>query len=168
MRKVPARKCWGCVFLLLHSERLVLFWPGLEGSVGPLKFAVNLAWICGVTFWEHFEKTRKLWEWWQELGLLPLWVWSGIKGSGERTGAWSWPWGWPWARWLGSRLASPDRILPSLGLVRGITSKTWEDFREATCVPGRHLCIHSQGSDLMRKPAGPAFPFMLLQTGEEL
>lgn len=25
---------------------------------------------------------------------------------------------------------APDRILPSLGLVRGITSIAWEDFRE--------------------------------------
>lgn len=62
MREVPAKKCWGRVFLLLHSMRLVLFWPGLEGSVGPLKFAVSLALICHIlgALWENKEAVEMM------------------------------------------------------------------------------------------------------------
>lgn len=112
---------------------------GLDLKAQWVLWSLQSAWLWSVTFWEHFGKTRKLWKWWQELGLFPVWVWNGIKGSREKTGAWSWPRGWPWARWFGSRLASRDRILPSSGLVRGITSIAWEDFREPACVPGHHL-----------------------------
>lgn len=70
-------------------------------------------------------------------GFPPDCFWSGIKGSWEKIGvevmsSFRGPLGWNWARLLGSRLASTDRIIPSLGLVR-ITSKASEGFRKPRC-----------------------------------
>lgn len=130
MREVQVRKCVG--FSLLH----------------PRKPHPALAWT-----WRLSGSS----EIWSQLGLhLPHYIlgwcgndckswfppdcfWSGIKGSWEKTEAevissFRGPLGWNWAGLLGSRLASTDRIIPSLGLVRRITSKASEGFRKPRCV----------------------------------
>lgn len=142
---------------LFTPGSLILLWPGLEGWVGPLKFAVSLARICRITFWGDVGMIARA-------GFIPDCFWNGIEGSWEKTeveiiSSFRGSLIWNWAGLLGSKLTSTDRIIPSLGLDRRITSKASEDFRKTKICLGTNSKVFSSycHSQTSWKPAGLIF-----------